>query len=376
MRIIYITDFDMNGSGYYNISSNLALGLSKMGHDVIVLGLAYHNQEHNYPYSVIPARDFQQVMAMYQNLVRLWKPQVTIASMDIPIQNFLMDNLMKFGVPWIAITALESGPLSFSWAGKLMQANKLFFISQLGADEAVKAGLDAKHIQIGIDTMKWKRRTEDDRLSARKHILGIDDPETFVIFQVADNQERKNLAGAMEIVSKFGKVHPNYKYVLVTRPDNSKTVGWNLRDLAQTLGISQNYIEFDRGISHEQLWHLYAAADMFLMTSKGEGLCLPIMEAMAVGVPVVGNHAGAITELLDNERGQLIPSEYEITDPYGNAKRYFIDRDNASDMLSRLQECRECLDILSENAYKYIKTRTWDIPVIQLDEAIKELVHE
>ena len=51
-----------------------------------------------------------------------------------------------------------------------------------------------------MDVESWKRRTEEDYKNARKEIFGIED-DTFIVLTVADNQERKNLSGAMESLS-------------------------------------------------------------------------------------------------------------------------------------------------------------------------------
>jgi L-malate glycosyltransferase len=44
---------------------------------------------------------------------------------------------------------------------------------------------------------------------------------------------------------------------------------------------------------------LYDCADVFVMASRHEGYCLPLVEAMALGTPVVARHAGGMPEALD-----------------------------------------------------------------------------
>jgi glycosyltransferase involved in cell wall biosynthesis len=52
--------------------------------------------------------------------------------------------------------------------------------------------------------------------------------------------------------------------------------------------------------------HLYASCDLWLFTSESEGFGLPILEAMAVGTPVVGTSAGAAPELITDRTGRLV----------------------------------------------------------------------
>jgi glycosyltransferase involved in cell wall biosynthesis len=47
-----------------------------------------------------------------------------------------------------------------------------------------------------------------------------------------------------------------------------------------------------------QLKALYLTADVLLVTSRHEGFCVPLVEAMAFGVPVVAYDAGAVRETL------------------------------------------------------------------------------
>ena len=95
---------------------------------------------------------------------------------------------------------------------------------------------------------------------------------------------------------------------------------------------------------------------------------------MSCKIPVVATDTGAMTELLEDGRGFLIPAEYTFTDVWGNSKRDMIDIGITAGTLVGISgmETVNCVD----SAYEYIKTRTWDIPARQIDEKIRELVDE
>ena len=105
-------------------------------------------------------------------------------------------------------------------------------------------------------------------------------------------------------------------------------------------------------------------------------LGMPVMEAMSVGVPVVGSSVGAITEHLSDNRGYLISSEYEFIDPYGNAVRYFMNKPDAAHALTLIARGhgKPKPETRVKKARAYIETRTWEKPVIQLDEAVRSIV--
>lgn len=382
-KIIYISDFALgeikNGvasarSGYSGIGMALCEELQKMGHEVKVLGLGYTGQEHQGTFSLIPCNNLQDAAGTMNNLKFFWQPDAVIVALDINhFQEQFFPLAKQLSIPYICITPLESEPLTISWANLLMQMDKVFFISEFGAAEARKEGVEAEHIRIGIDTEAWRLRTEEEYKAVR-NTLGFDEDD-FVILTVADNQERKNLSRGMEIVSQLKKLHAvNAKHILVTR-ENSM-VGWKLYDLAMRLGISSDLRVFNSGMPFKDLYALYAASDAFLLCSKGEGLGLPVMESMACGVPVVANKVGAIPELLGETRGWVIEPDYMMIDPFGNQNRYFINTNAAVEALLSVKNEKIMRDTIIENARIYIHGFTWDIPAKQVENAIKEIVEK
>jgi glycosyltransferase involved in cell wall biosynthesis len=118
---------------------------------------------------------------------------------------------------------------------------------------------------------------------------------------------------------------------------------------------------FNRGMPDDKLWALYAAADCFLLPSKAEGLAIPIMEAMACRIPVAGTNCCAIAEHLADNRGWLIPSNYEYCDPFGNEQRYFIDAEAGSHVVASIMDATEAQKRPTlDAAQAYIARRTWD----------------
>jgi glycosyltransferase involved in cell wall biosynthesis len=253
----------------------------------------------------------------------------------------------------------------------LMQMDRTLIISQFGTEEARKMSVDAQHIPVGVDTKSWRVPTDEERREIRK-ANDVDD-DTFVILQVADNQERKNLSAAMEIVSGFsdGK---KVKYLLVTREQSQ--VGWRLRDYAQLMKINSITSIYERGISFATLWSLYAMSDMFLLTSKAEGLGMPLLEAQAVGLPVAGTDCCGIHELLSDGRGILLPPAYFYVDPFGNGHRYFVDVPKAIEKLNYYYEHRDELKVMSELSRKYVEERSWEQSSLQLEKALEYVQNE
>jgi glycosyltransferase involved in cell wall biosynthesis len=52
-----------------------------------------------------------------------------------------------------------------------------------------------------------------------------------------------------------------------------------------------------------------AEADMFLLSSVSEGICLTVLEAMAAGLPVIATDVGGNREIVDDGKtGRLVPA--------------------------------------------------------------------
>lgn len=374
-KILVFTEMAFQGSGYYYLMSTILHELGKE-YDIKVIGLGYNGEEHWYNFSIISCKAVSDAVAMATNLFHLWKPDIFICGMDIPIQLSMFEHLKKTPMKYIAITPMENGPLTMTWAAGLMSMDYVFFISELAKIEAQKAGLSkCDHLQVAVDVEKYKVPTPEEHMAIREG-LGIS-PDTFMVLTVADNQERKNLWGALSAIAEAKKEFPNLKikYHLVTREHSP--VGHRLRDLALSLGINKDLVIHERGVLREDLWKLYAAADAFLLTSKAEGLGLPVLEAMSCGLPVVATKTGALSELLENGRGYLIHPEYEFIDVWGNSRRSMIDVKVAGGILGLIGEDEEELEIpdVRRAARAYVESRSIDVPVSALKQKIEEITN-
>jgi len=94
------------------------------------------------------------------------------------------------------------------------------------------------------------------------------------------------------------------------------------------------YIQTDRR------YELYAGASMLVLPSHLEGFGIPVLEAMAVGVPVIVNRRGALPEV-SGDAGQVVDAD--DADQLAEAMKRYLDddvfaRDAAARGLARARE--------------------------------------
>lgn len=367
MTVVYFSDFDLKGSGYKNIAVPLCQGLAERGHDVLVFGMNYRGEPHDWEFDLCPAQ-FQQIPTIMRVLPTAKDRTFTtwITAFDIPLQISLLNKVPDHSnIPWISIFPVEGPPLTMLWASKLLGFDANLVMSRFGYTECEKAGIEADYLEIGVDLEQWSAPTAERRAALRAS-LGFENK--FVILTVADNHERKNLSAAMEIFARFSG-RCDAVFMLVTR--EWCPVGWIIRDLAHEFGISQKLLIWERGIEHEKLRDLYGMADAFLLTSKAEGLGMPVLEAMAMRVPVVATRCCALEEHLGGKRGLLIDPDYVVRDPYGNGYRYRIDKEKAVTALNQIVDATpEVRARLMDRAYAYVEERAWTKAVDTLEGVI------
>lgn len=124
-------------------------------------------------------------------------------------------------------------------------------------------------------------------------------PERFLLY-VGDVTWNKNLPRLLHSVQKL-----KIPLVLVGKALVEENVDvmnpWN-QDLVMVQNIVKDDPYFIRlgFVSDEDLPILYNLADVFVMPSLYEGFGLPLLEAMACGVPVVTSNAGSIPEVVSD----------------------------------------------------------------------------
>ena len=83
----------------------------------------------------------------------------------------------------------------------------------------------------------------------------------------------------------------------------------SLERLVDELQIRQQ-VRFIRAVPHQEIARYYAAADVFAMATHYEGFCIPVLEAMSAGLPIVVSKIPPLVEIV-GDTGQLVDNDPE-----------------------------------------------------------------
>jgi glycosyltransferase involved in cell wall biosynthesis len=113
------------------------------------------------------------------------------------------------------------------------------------------------------------------------------------ILSVARGYPHKNLGGLLRAVARL--TAPAVRDASLVLVGERYMVGRQLDRLIDELGLSDR-VRFTGFASNDDLNALYCGAAVFAFPSLAEGLGLPVLEAMACGVPVVASNESAVPE--------------------------------------------------------------------------------
>jgi glycosyltransferase involved in cell wall biosynthesis len=275
----------------------------------------WHHQpkRHEYPYFIYPiGKGISHEAREFKDILDDFKPEVILSIGDIwnfskiadTIYNYKEINRLKW-LLWLTVDGENWHP---TWKRILDLADETYVFSEFGKNEVQKlVGFAPKVIYPGVDKSVFKKMSVD--FKTREAELPFKIKDTFIILNVNQNTDRKNIPLTIEAFADFAKDKKDVFLLLVTNPDDSYGFDlWNLVekfDLRKKVAITKESGPL-KGMSDEKLNLIYNLASVSVNTSIGEGFSLPTLEAMAVGLPVLTTDYAAISELIDQGGGYRI----------------------------------------------------------------------
>jgi glycosyltransferase involved in cell wall biosynthesis len=104
------------------------------------------------------------------------------------------------------------------------------------------------------------------------------------------------------------RINPDSRLFLVGTDTDMEIYAVALRQLIHDLGLSG--IALAGRVTQRELVTYYRLAHVYLCMSEHEGFCVPLVEAMHFGVPVVAHSAGAVAETLGSAGALVLRKDF------------------------------------------------------------------
>jgi GT2 family glycosyltransferase len=199
------------------------------------------------------------------------RPQVVYGQGDIFYRNF--------GAYKVGFTMLETDGIPAEWARQANLMDEVWCPSSFNAKTFRDSGVTRPiHvIPLGIDPGYFNPKIRTSRVSDRYTFLSV--------FEWGERKAPELLLRAFNDEFRFDE--PVVLVCKILNADTSVDVHDQIRKLELKPCGGSIHVSLNQVVPTYQLGMVYRSADCFVLTTRGEGWGMPILEAMACGVPVI-----------------------------------------------------------------------------------------
>lgn len=138
----------------------------------------------------------------------------------------------------------------------------------------------------------------------------------------------------IKVAAEVLKVKPESFFILVGDGPLRKQT----EDMIESMGLSDNFLLLG---SRKDVAGILPAFDVFLITSRTEGLPRALLESLAAGIPVVSTDVGGIHELIHDGRNGLLSDEGDVDSLAADVNRILDYPDKTKELIAHVDEYLE-----------------------------------
>lgn len=196
-------------------------------------------------------------------------------------------------------------------------AEKMFCVSQSVADDVARLFNCPKEklavIHNGFDARCIRGGRKNGNAELILESYGIREDDKYIL-NVGRIEVRKNQIRLIEAFAKLKKDFPEYKLVLAG-PESYR--GKSVLKMITDLGLEDEVMLLGH-VPHCDIKHLMEHAQVFAYPSLAEGFGIPVLEAFAVGVPVLTSNTTALPEVAG--KGAVMVNPLKVEEIYQGLK--------------------------------------------------------
>jgi len=302
LNILFIGPYRQGGDGWCQASKGYIKALATTKHNLTIRPIYMCNTSNN---EIDPL--FLELEANKQT------------HYDIIIQNVLPNLLdpKTAGSRTINLCMFETGNLQDTpWPYHINLTDELWMASPHDRTTAVASGvtIPVRHVPIPVDTKKFEHSYNIDGWKQ------IDIENNFNFYFVGEYIPRKNLQALLTAFHREFRPTEPVNLIIKTNKGGvpSKQLGEIANkdftqiktDLALYQSISAYKSEFlvTDFLSEHDLYALHQACDCFVMPSRGEACCQPMLDAIGFGNPVIVTGCTGMADYITKDVGWIVDS--------------------------------------------------------------------
>lgn len=222
------------------------------------------------------------------------KPQYSVISKYLKIYG--RNNIKK--VITVHDIFSSNGSIDYN-INKLLQEYELIFSPSEFTKNEIKKEFSLENVFVTynpIDNNIFYKLNCVENIKFKKILCSnynIDIDSNIILF-VGSEMERKNIPGLIETFRELNKLNNNNILIIVSKITKNRN---NYLEYATKLKVIDRILWLSE-ISEKMLLSIYNVSDIFLTLSKGEGFCMPAVEAMACGIPVIASNSSSLKEIV------------------------------------------------------------------------------
>jgi glycosyltransferase involved in cell wall biosynthesis len=331
------------------VHRNVIDGLLAAGHEVCIAGwFAFDTKttamiQHGYKpqrptykgIEVLPMAKNENAPLAAHDICKIVKPDVVLTIGDHWSFYYMhaVKNKLDYKFKWVSYLTVEEENIDTEkWKPLFRYMDAVIVPTEFGKTSLSKIGVEACVIPYGVDA-EFNKLTEERRSQLREE-RGLKNEIRFIT--VAQNTLRKNLPSILQTAQQL-KTMDQYCNRLIRfhihtnigASDPNETCVYDLQKLCKQMDV-EDMVTFSpketslyKGSATELLRDEYNASDFYLCTSISEGYCLPVVEAMACGIPCIANGSSTLYELVGvpygktgwGPRGKIFKSRVDVLPP-------------------------------------------------------------
>ena len=200
----------------------------------------------------------------------------------------------------INVSPLSNEQLASSYKKYFTQIHGFHAVSKSISKEAEKYGVDINDITV------INPAVEEKLLNYKADKIKNLDSNTLYIISVGRCHWIKGYTFALDAMAILKKEKIDFHYTIIAGGRDQENILYQIHDL----GLSE-FVTFINGLSHKEAIDKMSESDLLLLPSVGEGISNSVLEAMALGIPVISTDCGGMEEVIKNGKNGFVISARE-----------------------------------------------------------------